>query len=181
MAELEVAGIKFRGGKIFLVLTALTTAGGGLWGGFEFYKDYLNMKEQIQSYVAPDLSEFDKNIALTKEEMSSKTELLQTEIDMLMGEMEMMMQEIRLVSDVANELKNDLRQDVRRVEKIVNDVEQQTKEDSRKNAQELKTTIKDIEDDMKKLEDDIKEAQAELEEKVDKRIKRALENPLGAS
>jgi chromosome segregation ATPase len=181
VAELEVAGIKFRGGKIFLVLTALTTAGGGLWGGFEFYKDYLNMKEQIQNYVAPDLSEFDKNIALTKEEMSSKTELLQTEIDMLMGEMEMMMQEIRLVSDVANELKNDLRQDVRRVEKIVNDVEQQTKEDSRENAQELKTTIKDIEDDMKKLEADIKEAQAELEEKIDKRIKRALENPLGAS
>ena len=181
MAELEVAGIKFRGGKIFLVLTALTTAGGALWGGFEFYKDYLTMKQQIQEYVAPDLSEFDKNIALTKEEMSSKTELLQTEIEMLMGEMEMMMQEIRLVSDVANELKNDLRQDVRRVEKIVNDVEQQTKEDSRDNAQELKTTIKDIEDDMKKLEADIKEAQAELEEKIDKRIKRALENPLGAS
>ena len=181
MAELEVAGIKFRGGKIFLILTALTTAGGGLWGGFEFYKDYLNMKEQIQNYVAPDLSEFDKNIALTKEEMSSKTELLQTEINMLMGEMEMMMQEIRLVSDVANELQNDLRQDVRRVEKIVNDVEQQTKEDSRDSAQELKTTIKDIEDDMKKLEADIKEAQTELEEKIDKRIKRALENPLGAS
>ena len=181
MAELEVAGIKFRGGKIFLVLTALTTAGGGLWGGFEFYKDYLNMKEQIQNYVAPGLSEFDKNIALTKEEMSSKTELLQTEIEMLMSEMEMMMQEIRLVSDVANELKNDLRQDVRRVEKIVNDVEQQTKEDSRDSAQELKITIKDIEDDMKKLEADIKEAQAELEEKIDKRIKRALENPLGAS
>ena len=181
MAELEVAGIKFRGGKIFLVLTALTTAGGGLWGGFEFYKDYLNMKEQIQNYVAPDLSEFDKNIALTKEEMSSKTELIQTEIDMLMQEMEMMMSEIRLVSDVANELKNDLRQDVRRVEKIVNDVEQQTKEDSRDSAQELKITIKDIEDDMKKLEADIKEAQTELEEKIDKRIKRALENPLGAS
>ena len=181
MAELEVAGIKFRGGKIFLVLTALTTAGGALWGGFEFYKDYLTMKQQIQEYVAPDLSEFDKNIALTKEEMSSKTELIQTEIDMLMQEMEMMMAEIRLVSDVANELKNDLRQDVRRVEKIVNDVEQQTKEDSRDSAQELKITIKDIEDDMKKLEADIKEAQSELEEKIDKRIKRALENPLGAS
>ena len=181
MAEVEVGGIKFRGGKIFVILTALTTAGGALWGGFEFYKDYLNMKEQIQNYVAPDLSEFDKNIALTKEEMSSKTDLLQTEIEMLMSEMEMMMQEIRLVSDVANELKNDLRQDVRRVEKIVNDVEQQTKEDSRDNAQELKTTIKDIEDDMKKLEADIKEAQTELEEKIDKRIKRALENPLGAS
>ena len=181
MAELEVAGIKFRGGKIFLVLTALTTAGGGLWGGFEFYKDYLNMKEQIQEYVAPDLSGFDKEIALTKKEMESKTDLIQTEVSMIIQEMEMIMSEIRLVSDVANELKNDLRQDVRRVEKIVNDVEQQTKEDSRDNAQELKTTIKDIEDDMKKLEADIKEAQTELEEKIDKRIKRALENPLGAS
>ena len=179
MAEMEFAGLKFKGGKIFVVLTALTTLGGGLWGGFEFYKDYLNMKEQIQNYVAPDLSEFDKNIALTKEEMSSKTDLLQTEIEMLMGEMEMMMQEIRLVSDVANELKNDLRQDVRRVESIVNDVEQQVKEDSRDNAKDLKNTIDTLEEDMKKLEERIKLAQKELEEKIDKRIKRALENPLG--
>ena len=181
MAEVEVGGIKFRGGKIFVILTALTTAGGALWGGFEFYKDYLNMKDQIQEYVAPDLSGFDKEIALTKKEMESKTDLIQTEVNMIIQEMEMIMSEIRLVSDVANELKNDLRQDVRRVEKIVNDVEQQTKEDSRDSAQELKTTIKDIEDDMKKLEADIKEAQTELEEKIDKRIKRALENPLGAS
>ena len=105
MAEVEVGGIKFRGGKIFVILTALTTAGGALWGGFEFYKDYLTMKEQIQEYVAPDLSEFDKNIALTKEEMDSKTDLIQTEVEILMSEMEMMMQEIRLVADVANELK----------------------------------------------------------------------------
>ena len=64
MAEFEFAGLKFRGGKIFVILTALTTLGGGLWGGFEFYKDYLNMKEQIQNYVAPDLSEFDKDLSL---------------------------------------------------------------------------------------------------------------------
>ena len=64
MAEVEFAGLKFKGGKIFVIITALTTLGGGLWGGFEFYKDYLNMKEQIQNYVAPDLSEFDKNLSL---------------------------------------------------------------------------------------------------------------------
>ena len=180
MAEVEVGGIKFRGGKIFVILTALTTAGGALWGGFEFYKDYLNMKEQIQNYVAPDLSEFDKNIALTKEEMDSKTDLIQTEVNMIMQEMEMIMSEIRLVSDVANELKNDLRTDVRRVEKIVYDVEQQVKEDSRDNAKDLKVTIDTLEDDMKKLEDRIKQSQKELEEKMDKRIKMALENPLGA-
>jgi BMFP domain-containing protein YqiC len=178
MAELEFAGLKFKGGKIFVVLTALTTLGGGLWGGFEFYKDYLNMKEQIQNYVAPDLSEFDKTIALTKEEMKSKTELIQTEVEMIMQEMEMMMSEIRLVSDVANELKNDLRQDVRRVEKIVNDVEQQVKEDSRDNTKDLKITVDTIEDDMSELKSDLEEKMKELQESIDKQIKLTLANPL---
>ncbi len=166
MAEVEVGGIKFRGGKIFVILTALTTAGGALWGGFEFYKDYLTMKEQIQEYVAPDLSEFDKNIALTKEEMDSKTDLIQ------------IMSEIRLVSDVANELKNDLRQDVRRIEKVVNDVEQMVKEDSRETSSELRDTTRDMKEDMELLTDKLESAMTALEEKIEKRIKLALDNPL---
>jgi signal transduction histidine kinase len=178
MAEVEVGGIKFRGGKIFVILTALTTAGGALWGGFEFYKDYLTMKEQIQEYVAPDLSNFDKEIALTKEQMDSKTDLIQTEVNMIIQEMEMIMSEIRLVSDVANELKNDLRQDVRRVEKIVNDVEQMVKEDSRENAREIKDTMKDMKEDMALLSGKLESAMTELEEKIEKRIKLALDNPL---
>ena len=176
--EMEFAGLKFKGGKIFVILTALGTSLGGAWGVFEFYKDYLNMKDTISAYVAPDLSEFDKNIALTKEEMKSKTDLLQTEIEMLMGEMEMMMSEIRLVSDVANELKNDLRQDVRRVEKIVNDVEQQVKEDARDNSKDLKIAIDTVEEDMTKLKTDIEEKMKELQESIDKQIKLTLENPL---
>ena len=178
MAEVEVGGIKFRGGKIFVILTALTTAGGALWGGFEFYKDYLTMKEQIQEYVAPDLSSFDKEIALTKEQMDSKTDLIQTEVNMIIQEMEMIMSEIRLVSDVANELKNDLRQDVRRVEKIVNDVEQMVKEDSRENAREIKDTMKNMKEDMELLSGKLESAMTELEEKIEKRIKLALDNPL---
>ena len=178
MAELEFAGVKFKGGKIFVILTALGTLMGGAWGAFEFYKDYLTMKDTISQYVSPDLSEFDKNIALTKEEMSSKTELLQTEIEMLMGEMEMMMSEIRLVSDVANELKNDLRQDVRRVEKIVNDVEQQVKEDARDNSKDLKIAIDTVEEDMQKLKTDLEEKMKELQESIDKQIKLTLANPL---
>ena len=178
MAEVEVGGIKFRGGKICGILTALTTAGGALWGGFEFYKDYLTMKEQIQEYVAPDLSEFDKNIALTKEEMDSKTDLIQTEVNMIMQEMEMIMSEIRLVSDVANELKNDLRQDVRRIEKVVNDVEQMVKEDSTETSSELRDTTRDMKEAMEVFPDKLESAMTALEEKIEKRIKLALDNPL---
>ena len=32
MAEVEVGGITFKGGKIFLLLTVLSTLGGGAWG-----------------------------------------------------------------------------------------------------------------------------------------------------
>ena len=69
--EVEFAGVKFRGGKIFIIITALSTLGGGLYAGFEFWKDYMDMKEKIETYVAPDLSEFDKKLAVLKEEMTS--------------------------------------------------------------------------------------------------------------
>ena len=167
MAEMEFAGVKFKGGKIFVILTALTTLGGGLWGGFEFYKDYLNMKDKIEQYSAPDLSGFDKRL-----------ELVRQETEMITQEMSMIIQEVQLVSDVANELKNDLRQDVRRVEKIVNDVEQQVKEDSRDNSKDLKITVDTIEEDMSKLKSDLEEKMKELQNSIDKQIKLTLANPL---
>ena len=167
MAELEFAGLKFKGGKIVVIITALTTLIGGAWGAFEFYKDYLNMKEKIQSYSAPDLSGFDKRLEL----VTQKSDVLQQEISMII-------QEVQLVSDVANELKNDLRQDVRRIEKIVNDVEQMVKEDTRESARELRDTSKDIQVRMEELSDKLQSTMSELEEKIEKRIKLALENPL---
>ena len=76
MAELEFAGLKFKGGKIVVVLTALGTLLGGAWGAFEFYKDYLTMKDTISQYVSPDLSGFDKRIDLVQQEV----EMLQSEM-----------------------------------------------------------------------------------------------------
>jgi uncharacterized protein YoxC len=167
VAELEFAGLKFKGGKIVVVITALGTLLGGAWAVFEFYKDYLNMKDTISAYVAPDLSGFDKRI-----------DLVQQEVEMLQGEMSMILEEVGLVADVAKELKNDLKGDVRRIETIVEDVETRVKEDSRSNERELKATVDGIEADMNKLEKELEEAMTELQESIDKQIKLTLENPL---
>lgn len=167
MAEVSFGGVSFKGGRIVVIITALTTLIGAMWGGFEFYKDYLNMKDKIQSYSAPDLSGFDKRLEL----VTQKSDVLQQEISMII-------QEVQLVSDVANELKNDLRQDVRRIERIVNDVEQMIKEDQRQNSEDLKYTMRDIEERMEVLSDKLEKSMNELEEKIEKRIKLALENPL---
>ena len=167
MAEVEFAGLKFKGGKIFIILTALGTLMGGAWGVFEFYKDYLTMKQTISEYVAPDLSGFDKRI-----------DLVQQEVEMMQSEMSMILEEVGLVADVAKELKNDLKADVRRIETIVEDVETRVKEDARSNERELKSTVDGIEEDMNKLEKELEEAMKELQESIDKQIKLTLENPL---
>jgi septal ring factor EnvC (AmiA/AmiB activator) len=135
MAKVEFAGIKFTGGKMALVITLLTSLIGGLWGGFEVYKDYMDMKAKIQNYTAPDLSGIDKRIAVLENELS-----------------------------FVGDLKNDLKTDVRRIESIVNDVEQRVKEDSRANQKDLTETIKEIKSDMEQLEEKvIKQIQIALE------------------
>ena len=154
--EIDVGGIKFRGGKIFLILTILSSFVGVLWGGFEVYSRYLSMEKKINSYTSPDLSGFDKRLDLIQLE----TEMLQSEISIILGEVE-------LVAGVAKELKNDLKADVRRIETIVEDVEQRVKQDGRDNSKDLKETVNELKEEMQKLE-----------EKIDKRIKLALENPL---
>tara|TARA_B100000900_G_C20428359_1_gene653904 strand:- start:99 stop:542 length:444 start_codon:yes stop_codon:yes gene_type:complete len=138
--ELEFAGVKIKGSKMLLILPLVGSLIGALWGGFVFYKDYLDMKEQIQSYVAPDLSTFDKRL-----------EVMESELDMVLDE-------VTIVADVAKELKNDLRQDVRRIETIVEDVEQRVKEDARENQKDFK----------------------ELKNEIEDRIQKALENPLNS-
>ena len=145
MAEIEYGGIKIGGTKLLLIVPLLGTIIGGLWGGFELYSRYLDMEEKIQTYVAPDLSGFDKRLDLVK-----------TEVEMIEKEMKMVLEEITLVADVAKEMKNDLRGDIRRIEKIVEDTEARVKDDSR-----------EFRDDMK-----------DLEERVELKINKALNNPL---
>ena len=147
--EVEFAGVKFRGGKIFIIITALSTLGGGLYAGFEFWKDYQDMKEQIQSYVAPDLSGFDKRVSLLENKINS-------EINLFKDEMKLLKSEVENVVISNRELKVDTKQDIRRIETIVEDVEQRVKEDARETLKELKL----------------------IKTEVDDKIKRSLENPL---
>ena len=147
--EVEFAGVKFRGGKIFIIITALSTLGGGLYAGFEFWKDYQDMKEQIESYVAPDLSGFDKRVSLLENKINS-------EINLFKDEMKLLKSEVENVVISNRELKVDTKQDIRRIETIVEDVEQRVKEDARETLKELKS----------------------IKTEVDDKIKRSLENPL---
>ena len=83
MAEVEYGGIKIGGSKLLLILPLIGTLGGGLWAGFEFYKDYMDMKEQIEEYVAPDMSGLEEEMAVLKETIESSEAQLQSFIDII--------------------------------------------------------------------------------------------------
>ena len=162
MAEINIGGVTFKGGKIFGVLIALSTAVGALYGGFEVYKRYLDMEQKINEFVAPDLSGFDKKIELSKAEMDKRLELIEQELDMIKTEMSMILEEVSLVASTAKELKDDLKADLRQMDgdirhitEIVNDVEDRQKEDTRELLGEMKL----------------------LEESLDLKINKALNNP----
>ena len=114
--EVEFAGVKFRGGKIFVIITALSTLGGGLYAGFEFYKDYVNMKEKIEKYTAPDLSGFDKRLAVLRADMDA------------MQKIENMIEDTALQTrDEARTIKNDLKAEIVRTERLVESIERRVK------------------------------------------------------
>ena len=187
MAEVEYKGIKIGGSKLLLILPLLGTLGGGLWGGFEFYKAYMNMREKIESYSAPDLSGFEKKLAVLHEEMAALKQMeamIKTSADD--------------ARDYTKDIKRDLKDELHHMSKQVDDIEKRGKEAFRLvresievNDTKVRKLVTDSSDrfdkrreqlrnDMDSLEKRIKGEMKELNEKVDKKIKKALNNPLNS-
>ena len=171
MAEIEYGGIKVGGSKLLLILPLIGTLGGGLWAGFEFYKDYMDMKEQIQNYVAPDLSDFDKKLAVLRKEMIALNESVETSVD------------------VMRETKHDLREDLVRMERILDKVENdidvvedeattlmdRTKKETRELILDANNRFNDKIDGM---EGYVKRELQQLEDEMNTKLTKALDNPL---
>jgi hypothetical protein len=128
--EFSIAGFKLKLNSAFLAMAIpiATTVGGAMWGAFEFYKDYTDMKVKIQKYVAPDLSAFDKRLAVI-EENSQKT------------------------TDYTRDIKNDIKQDLRRLEVIVEQVERTSKQAQRESETEVRQLRKEIDSKIQKALD----------------------------
>ena len=115
---ISIGGYEFTPAKLMIAFTIVSSTLGGLYGAFEVYKDYQGMKKRIAEYVAPDLSQFDKRLAVV-EENSQKT------------------------ADYTRDIKNDLKDDLRRMEKVVEQVERTSKQSQRETEQDVRTLRKE--------------------------------------
>jgi len=174
MAEIEVGGIKFRGGKIVLVLTALSTAGGAMWGGFEFWKDYEHMKAKISSYSAPDLSGIRQELAVQSEAVDAVT-------------MEMASVRLRVaeIQQLARDLREDVRSETAKVYDGIGAVDSRSRaadSDTRAAMRQAEKTLRDIiSSASERFDIKINSVDAKLdalEVRLNKTLQRALDNPL---
>ena len=164
---ISIGGYEFTPAKLMVAATLVSSTLGGLYGAFEVYKDYQSMKKKIASYEAPDLSEFDKRLAVI-EENSGKT------------------------SDYTRDIKNDLKNDIRRNESVTEAVERSVKLAQRETEQEMRQARKDIREDLDKARTEVNAIRKEmadarreiskevetLKKEIDNKIQKAIDNPL---
>ena len=174
--EVEYGGIKAKGGRLFIIISLIGTIGGGLWGFFELVKRYENMEAKIQSYVAPDLSGFDKRLDVMKKDMSAMKELVAD------------------AQGTARDMRTDLKGEIGEQSDQIAAIDKRSREDgletrtAMRNAEnEVRALIADTskrgDDKLQKVDNKLQKVDNQiemLETKLDKKITKALENPLAA-
>jgi hypothetical protein len=164
---ISIGGYEFTPAKLMIAFTIVSSSLGGLYGTFEIYKDYIGMKKKIASYEAPDLSGFDKRLAVI-EENSQKT------------------------SDYTRDIKVDLKNDLRRNESVTEQVERSVKSAQRETEAEMREMRKAVREDLEKARNEantirremadarreIEREVVQLKKEVDLKIQKAIDNPL---
>ena len=125
---ISVGGYDFTPAKLMIVGTIVSTILGGLYGAFEVYKSYQDMQKKIQNYIAPDLTEIEKKLAIVEENSAKST-------------------------DYTRDIKNDIKNDIRRLEKVVEQVERDSKQLARETDQDIRNLRKEVDNKIQKAMD----------------------------
>ena len=150
MAEVEFGGMTFKGGRIIVLLTALSTLGGATWAGFEFYKDYMDMKEII--------------LNIDVDAIDARNDVIETKLDEAI--------------EYTRDIKSGLRDDILSVEKQSDRVEDMVR-DSEEDVREMIDKAEErFENKRDALRSDTERRIDELEKKLEDKIQLFFDNPL---
>ena len=171
--EFRVLGIKVTFMSVTALVTVIGTVIGSLYGGFLMYQkieEAIAFVEQQQEYEEK-INSYD-----------GRMQLIETKLEEAVG--------------YTNEIKNDLKGDIRRIEGVVDTVERTNKEttrdvqtDIRAFRVEMKTLDRELREDLKAQDKDIRDTVAkqdkavrdrmdQVEADLNKKLQEALDNPL---
>jgi hypothetical protein len=146
---ISIGGYSFTPAKLMIAGAIVSSTLGFLYGAFEVYKDYQSMKEAIQTYVTPDLSEINQKIAVLEQNSEKSTEYVR-------------------------DINTNLKQDIRRLEAVVDQVERSAKQSQR----ETDISVREVQSELRQTRKEMEVAIKETNANVDRKIQRALDNPL---
>ena len=207
MSEIEVAGIKFKGGKIVIILTALGSIAGALWTAFVFYQDYLNLVDKVKNFEAPDLSAIQEQIAVTDERINSIESIVKTQLEAITIEVGALKDVAGTALDDARSIKSEIREDLHTVldeiavsDKRVREVSQELRLSIRNSENTIRNIIANnatrisnlvdasstrfaaartqIESDFVRKSEAIDTKLLEMESRINKTLERYFKNPL---
>ena len=153
---ISIGGYEFTPAKLMVAFTLVSSTLGGLYGAFEVYKDYQSMKKRIAEYVAPDLSDLNKKMEITMQNSEKSVQYTQ-------------------------DIKNDLKGDIRRLEGVVDSVERSAKQSQREadqSVQAVRNEIQAVRAEVRANTREQEQALRQLNKEVDNKIQKALDNPL---
>lgn len=160
MAEIEYAGVKVGGSKALLIIPLLGTIIGVLWGGFEIYQRYLDMEAKIDSYIAPDLTGIEQELAVIEETLISVNE------------------SVELSREYTRTIKNDLKDDLARQEQLMERLEDKVNSSQDEIDETIDTAEERFDARRDALYSDTDRKIKELEDRLNAKLQRALDNPL---
>jgi len=116
---ISIGGYDFTPAKLMIAAGIISSVLGTLYGAFEVYKSYQDMQKKITNYIAPDLTEIEKKLAIVEENSAKAT-------------------------DYTRDIKNDLKNDIRRLEQVVENVERSSKQSQRETDQDIRQLRKEV-------------------------------------
>ena len=125
---ISIGGYDFTPAKLMIAAGIISSVLGTLYGAFEVYKSYQDMQKKITNYIAPDLTEIEKKLAIVEENSAKAT-------------------------DYTRDIKNDLKNDIRRLEQVVENVERSSKQSQRETDQDIRQLRKEVDNKIQKAMD----------------------------
>ena len=140
-----------------ILVTALSTLGGGLWAGFEFYADYMSMKEIINN--------------IDTDAIDARNAVIETKLDEAI--------------DYTRDIKSGLKDDIIRIERVTERTSNRMKtvqDDIDNRLREVsdisRETEKDVRDSLREVEDRMDTKMEKLDTELRDTLQEILNNPL---
>ena len=160
MAEVEYGGLKVGGSKLLLIIPLLSMLGGGAWAGFELFNEFRILKATVMEYQPPDITGIEQDIAVLQETLVSVSE------------------SVELAKDYTRTIKNDLKDDLARQETLMDRLENKVNASQDEIDKTIDVAGERFDARRDALYSDTDRKFKELEERLNSKLQRALDNPL---